>query len=333
MQRKFNIMGVILTEYNVADSALWNAFIEKSANGTIFHRSDFLAYHHPKFKSNINNLIWLKNENFFSLMPLGIFRSDKEIIARSPYGASWGGLVHPDNMTLNYSRQIVKTLIEYLKANNIDKCFITATPGCYYKTYSYHFEFSLLEAGFKLINSEIQDVVPLSQIKNNVWELFTSKCRNQSRKGLENFSITQNVTPEEFYPILVEDKKRHNNASITHSLKDLTLLHNTFPDKVIFSVARLKNSNEMAGLCLFVGNDNCVMTFYLSQTAGAVGKNGVNALIAIHLEQAFKQGYKFFDFGCSSFNTKVENIGVAEFKESFGSIGISRNTYLWNNSK
>ena len=47
-----------MIEYNAAYHNLWNDFVERVDNGTIFHRLDFLAYHGQKFKVNEEHLLW-----------------------------------------------------------------------------------------------------------------------------------------------------------------------------------------------------------------------------------------------------------------------------------
>jgi len=322
-----------IIDYTAGYFDKWNQFIEQSNNGTIFHNLKFLGYHGTKFANNEHHLIWLKGNELFAVMPLAVFESENEgKIAKSPYGASWGGVVFSPKFKLKNALQITNSIIEYLAQNSISKVFITTTPSPYYHHYTNVLDFSLLISGFKLYNQDVMHVVELPRDEKDILSLSDRKSRNKSKNALNEFDIHKNVSPNDFYPILLEDKERHKSVP-THTLAELVKINRVFSDKIFFDIAISKNSDAKAGICYFVGNDNCIATFYMSQTNSAIGKNGVNALVVTGMSDAVKKGFKYFDFGCSSYKMRIDNIGVAEFKESFGAAGYARNTYLYEISR
>jgi hypothetical protein len=318
-------MHLIIKKYNINQYEKWNNFIDKSNNGTLFHKLAFLSYHNQKFISNEHHLAWYKGETLFACMPLGFFEIEDKKIAKSPYGASWGGLVHGSKFKLKDAIEIVDSLIIYLSQNNVNEFITTITPQCYFENYTNYFEFALLQSSFKLTNSDVMHIVKLPENIKDVTLCLDSKCRNQTKKSFEKIVIKRNVEATEFYDILMQDKIRHNSLP-THTLDDMILLKNILPNSIFFDVGIFED-NSRAGVCYFVGNKNCISTFYLAQEDLAKGKNGLNALILCGMEEAVKAGYKYFDFGCSSVNSQIQNIGVSEFKESFGATGLFRNTY------
>ena len=48
----------------------------------------------------------------------------------------------------------------------------------------------------------------------------------------------------------------------------------------------------------------------------------MNALLFHGMKRAFREGIKYMDLGCSTINSQVQNMGVAEFKEGFGTKGV-----------
>jgi lipid II:glycine glycyltransferase (peptidoglycan interpeptide bridge formation enzyme) len=106
------------------------------------------------------------------------------------------------------------------------------------------------------------------------------------------------------------------------------LLKQKYPEKIIMDVAYDENNNG-AAICYFVGNSKGIMTFYMAQQTGALGKNGLNVLVINGMQKAIEEGYNNFDFGCSSIQGKIENMGVSEFKESFGSKAFIRKSYFF----
>ncbi len=313
--------------FDIAKKDVWNNFIAKqSNNGTIFHHLDFLAYHQNRFTDKEHHLGFYKGEQLVAVLPLGIFEQEDKKIAKSPYGASWGGLVFLESLKLKYHIELVESLVNYLKDLQINQFYMTVTPSFYYKNYSSFFEFALFQKGFQLKNRDVMHVVELPKNVENVMQVLDSKCRNQTRKALEQVEIIENANIEDFYVALLEDKIRHNSMP-THTLEELKRINELNADFLRVDVAIDKENNK-AGVCYFKGNEQAIMTFYMAQQNAILGKNPLNALVFKGMENAVNQGFKYFDFGCSSVGGKIQNIGVSEFKESFGAKGMFRDTYF-----
>ena len=328
--RKIAVSEMIsVVKYTKDKFDTWNNFVEKANNGTIFHRLDFLGYHGNKFEKNEHHLMFYKGDTLLAVLPLAIFEEGEVKTAKSPYGASWGGLVFSDKLSIKYVIFITDSLLEYLGGQNVSECVITVTPQCYYIKPTNYFEFSLFSKGFQVVNRENHLVVELPDKAEKIMDVLDSKCRNQTRKGLKVFTkFLEETSCENYYPILMEDKVRHNSMP-THTEKDLEYLSTVFPKAVTFDVVISEEDNR-AGICYFKANRNCVLTFYMSQQNSALRLNGTNALVYRGMERAVLNGVKYFDFGGSSLNSKIRNIGVSEFKESFGAYGVFRDTYKIN---
>lgn len=318
---------ISIKQFDVLEKDIWNSFVENgSNNGTIFHRLDFLAYHQNRFTENEHYLSFYKGEQIVALMPLAIFNQADKKVAKSPFGASWGGLVFTENLKLKYHIELVEVLVNYLKNLHVNQVDITVTPTFYYKNYTSFFEFALFQKGFKVKNREIMHV---TYLPNNVEEtmlVLDSKCRNQTRRALEQVEVIENANIEDFYVALQEDKLRHHSIP-THTLEELKLIQSLNHDFMQVDVAKDKYGNK-AGICYFKGNPQGIMTFYMAQQNAILGKNSLNALVFKGMERAISQGFKYFDFGCSSVGSKIQNIGVSEFKESFGAKGMFRDSYF-----
>lgn len=313
-----------LRKYVEGDYEKWNQFVEDGINGTIFHRLDFLDYHGEKFKDNSHHLIWENGPKFYALLPLAVFVENGKCIAKSPFGASWGGFVHSGNLSLKNAILIVNELIDYLKSIRVDEIIFTPTPQLYYKRNNNFFEFAMLTAGFKLINRDIIHVVDLQEF-TDTWDILDSKCRNQVRKGNQLFDINKDVEVSQVYSIIREDKERLK-ANITHTKAELEYLNGVL-GSVSFDLAINKSDSSKACVCYFKCTDNVILTFYMAQETLARGKNGLNSLVFNGMLNAKNKGYKYFDFGTSSAGGKIINIGVSDFKESFGAKGFFRDTY------
>lgn len=319
-----------LVEYEDKYYNKWNEFVENSNNGTIFHRLDFLSYHNNKFAKNGNHLLWLKGGKIIALLPFGIFKRNGEFIGKSPFGASFGGFIHNENVKITEAIEIVESFLKYILNISINKCEIIFPPYTYYSEYNNHFEFALYSLGFKLEDRIFTSILRTPPLNSDIWHVFSSNSRNSVRKASKNFDYYHDVTPDLFYPILIEDKKRHDFAVPTHTLEDLIKLKELFPSRVVFDIA-VNKENEKAGICYFHVNNKCIITFYLSQEDKALGSNGLRYLIYEGIKNALKLQYQYIDFGTSLDKELVlqKNTGVAIFKERCGAKGYFRDTYVW----
>jgi hypothetical protein len=159
------------------------------------------------------------------------------------------------------------------------------------------------------------------------WNGYQWRTRTSIRRAVDHFDINEDVNPADFYPILVEDKRRHDNAPVTHSLDDLTYLKTTFPGLVAFDIATHRKSGGKAGICYFQASPTTVLTFYISQETSILKENGPSVLIDRGIKRSIEKGLRYFDFGASSIGYHIQNPGVANFKEGFGAIGLTRESF------
>lgn len=312
-----------LLPYAVEHYDVWNRFVAESNNGTLFHRQDFLDYHGDRFAREAHHLIWMQGEEPRVLLPLGVFEQDGRRVARSPVGASWGGFVHGSRFGLQDARQVVAMLTSFLRDLDVDTCSVTLPPRCYYRSYSNHVEFALAECGFRPSTREITHAVRLPRDPAVVPDLLSKTCRYTARRALRRVSVEENVAPEDFYDILLADKRRHG-AVPTHTLEELTNLHASLPGGIRIDIAHANGAR--AGICYFVANDRSACVFYMAQNEEARNGGFMNGLVLHGMRHFAARGFEWLDFGCSTYKMVVYE-GVARFKESFGADGLFRDTY------
>jgi hypothetical protein len=315
-----------LHRFQPEDRAAWADFLDLADNATIFHSLDFLDYHGDRFKEEAHHLLWRKGERLFAALPLGVFEEGGQRLARSPYGASWGGLVHESRFKLKYALEIVGSLVDYLRAREISECVITPPPSCYYGQYNNHFEFALVAHGFQTVNRELTSVIDLRGCTDPM-ALMTTSARSPARKAKKHgVQVVRDAPLDVFYPLLEETKERLG-GDITHTLADLQWLQAHLPGRIKVDVA-YHEAEPIAGN-LYFDNKHGLLCFYLSHRKTHDHLSAPNLLIYDALCWAVDQGRASFDFGCSSVRQQIQNLGVSNFKENFGARGLFRETYRW----
>jgi lipid II:glycine glycyltransferase (peptidoglycan interpeptide bridge formation enzyme) len=304
------------------DYANWKMLLNSSFGSTIFHNPDFLAYHCNRFKEH--HLGVYNGDTLMGVMPMALFEENGKTIAKSPYGASYGGFVF--NRVLNYSdsKKIVTEFKEYLKTNSIHEIIITPPLPIYYSTYSETFLFALLQEGFKIINSDITSVIDISE--NDLGKnTFTSRARNMSRKAIKaGVTCHFDAGIDDFWLLMSKTFIKHGTKP-THTFENWKWLMENLPGMIWCDVAYVRNI-PIAGIGHFKINNLTDSSFYLCNDLEYQDTQALSLLICEILKNAQHQGYKWFDFGTSSVNM-VARENIFSFKESFGSVGLFRSTY------
>lgn len=313
--------------YTTEQAEKLNAFVESAPNGTLFHRPDFLSYHGDRFKDKEVFIVWKKGEAVFAMMPATVGDESGVKTLRSPYGASFGGPVVSAKFKLRHAMALVESLKSWITEQGIAKSYLTIAPQTYYTNYSNYLEFALCSQGFNFRYRECFSTVPLKATADEQWAAFEGRARTSVKKATDQFDIEYDASAADFYPILLEDKIRHDNAKPTHTAQELELLKSRFPDKVRFDIATHKETGARAAICYFVPHVQTIMTFYMAQETAALRLDGTNVLVWSGMQDAIAKGFRYFDFGGSTIGYEIQNMGVAEFKESFGAVGYFRDAF------
>lgn len=313
--------------YNPSHFNEWNAFVEASNEGTLFHRLDFLAYHRERFLQKEHHMLFYKGQQLFGVMPMALIPENGNITARSPYGASYGGPVFERSLDYAESKIVVASLIDYLSHLKVASCKLVLPITCCYSRYSDTFRLALLEYGFRCTNRDISSVVHL-KTDRHISEYMNSRARNMARKAQKSgVSIIQHASIEHFW-LVVQKTFENHGVNPTHSLDEFQWLCTNLPEQVYVDVAYI-GDQPAAGIGYFVINKRVISSFYLCRDAEFQDTQAQSLLIYDALVRLQNSSFTWFDFGTSSVNMQGRE-NIFRFKESFGAIGLFRDTYIWN---
>ena len=302
----------------------WEKIIQYSNNGTLFHTRKFLSYH-PKDRFIDHSLVFFKNNKPFSLLPaVEINELDSKILFSHP-GASIGSFVTPTDLSFNDALQLVDKLNRYIKKLNFSGIRITLPPIIYNKRKTNYIDYSLLRYGYKYVKREISSILYLeNSIEENV-NKFKPSHRQALRKAQRSGIVVKKSDDfNSFYKILKKNLKNRHDVTPTHSVDELLKLKSMFPKEIILHGAFLE-SKMIGGVVSFVTNDEVILAFYISHDEIFQKFRPINLLFYEVLKDAITNNFKVFDFGIFTIDEEP-NMGLAKFKENFGSSGIFRDT-------
>jgi hypothetical protein len=313
-----------IIEYSDVWKERWDDFVLNSNNGSMFHLQKFFDYHTPgKFK--FNHLIFLKNKKIAALLPGRL----KDGIYESPIGASYGSIVTKD-VKFAEAMEIVSALLEYGKANSIKEFELTPAPMIYETHQNQNLEFAMRWLGFNYKLHYISSGIKLNKGDDYLLR-FTPTTRRNVRKTfhIPEMRVEINERYDEFYPILVENKAKHD-AKPTHSYEDLLRLKQLMPNNLKLFMVYV-GEKPIGGSLMFYANKNVALCFYNMMLYEFAEYKPMHRIMYEVVNDATEHGYSYVDIGVSqdtkAVNPMTPSMSLIEFKEQFDAKTIMRNTF------
>ena len=318
----------IITKFNALNEfENWDLFVDKTYNGTIFHKKIFLEYHQHKYDYKI--LSFYNNQN---KLLAGLIFINKNNNLISPYGASYGGIIFTP-MPIASMNEIVVELISWSRQNQINAINITTAPIVYNDSLIQDADFLYLYNGFKLSGVKFSSVIDLKLFGDNIVESYSNMGKRAIKKSIKSkLYLKMNSDLDKYYKILSINKKKFN-VRPAHKLNELKYLIEKNPNKInLFEIYYEKNL--IAGIITFHCNKKTLLTFYIASDPEYHLHRPVNRCLHEVVLYAIKEGYDFIDLGVSM-NTDNDNPmepawSLISFKEFTGARGFLRNSYRLN---
>jgi hypothetical protein len=304
----------------------WNEFVENSSSGTIFHRLDFLDYHPDDRFEEHPLMFYYGGQRLLGVFPLALVKGENSVIAKSPYGGSYGGFAVNSDIKFRYADEMVELLLDYVRDIGAERLIIRPTPREQHHHPSSYYEYHYIENGFTVSDRELTNVVDLRRIDDNRFDIYERSCRSKIRKSIRRgVEIKEGSNAwADFHEILKQTQARHDKEP-THTLEELRHLSESFPERVRMSLA-YTDEMPIAGIMQFLANEKTNFHFYNCHKVEYRDFAPVNQLIDREIEWSIENGFDLFDLGTTIENFK-RNEGLIRFKESFGATGHFRNVY------
>lgn len=314
-----------IVKYTDAYKEAWDEFVLESNNGTMFHMQKFFDYHHEG-KFHFDHLLFIEKDNIQAVLP-GAIKND---MYESPIGASYGSIVTKD-LRFHDALRMVDTLEEWAKKEGLSGLMLTSAPMIYERMPNQNLDFALLWRGFSYDLHYISSAIKLIP-DEDILQRFRPTIRRNIRKYLDDpdLRVELNEKYEEFYPILLENKSRHD-VKPTHSLEDLYKLRELMPDRLKLFMVYYKDK-PIAGSLLFIANDVVSLCFYNMLLYDYAYLKPIHRVMYEVTKWSTENGYQYVDIGVSQ-DTKADNpmtpsMSLIEFKEKFDARTIMRNTLV-----
>ena len=103
---------LIIKRHSKNNKVLWDSFVKKANNGTLFHLRKFLSYH-PEGKFVDHSIEFYKKNTLFSVFPAAKSNINGKNLLVSHPGLTVGSFVVPESISISDSFDLTRVLIDY----------------------------------------------------------------------------------------------------------------------------------------------------------------------------------------------------------------------------
>ncbi len=307
----------IIKRYDDSCKKEWNDFVSSSCNGTFLFFREYMDYHAHRYDDH--SIMIYRKGYLQALLPAHLINE----VFFSHQGLTYGGFVVNREMTADDMMDIFNKVIEYLILNTAVLKWIYRSIPHIYSSYPCEGDlYALFRHNASLIERKISTVIP----SDGAMEFSTLRMRKVHKAEKEGFIICKDNDFASFWNVLEENLKDRHEAKPIHSLEEMELLHERFPENILLYSVYSDKGKTMAG-CVIYLSKNVAHVQYIGSSPVGREKGAVDFLFYYLTHKEFKE-VKYFDMGTSvEDGGRVLNEGLIFQKEGFGGRAVVYDTY------
>ncbi|MBR5892308.1 MAG: GNAT family N-acetyltransferase [Bacteroidaceae bacterium] len=293
----------------------WNRFVADSRNGTFLHLREYMDYHSDRFTDN--SLLFYRNGELTAILPANI----KEETVVSHGGLTYGGLLLGDNATADCVLDIFSSLMEYLETKGIKSLIYRPVPHIYHRYPCEEDLYALFRNNAQLTERKISTTIKLCD------PLPFKGRRKLTASTKSRLHIVEDNNFTAFWEVLDSRLKDKYGVAPVHSLQEIELLHNRFPNNILLFRVTDGSSVTLGGVVMYVAG-TVIHTQYTGTTDEGRRIGVLDHLYNYLINERFKQ-YDYLDFGVSvEQGGHYLNSGLIAQKEGLGGRAVMYDTYV-----
>ncbi len=308
-----------LVSYSDEYESLWDSWCDSAGNSTLLHSRKFLSYHGDRFDDA--SVLIFETGRLVGVIPAARAQHDSTLVVSHP-GATYGGIVHQG--WLNGERMI--EVLEQLKAHyrecGYSKFLYKPLPHVYACVPSQDDLYALFRLGAQRVRCDLSCAIDLSARRTP-----SERRRRGVKKALKSVTLVNGSEQlVGLWGVLAKNLERKHDASPVHSLAELIMLSERFPENIQVRTATVGGVVE-AGVILF-SSPNVWHAQYIASSEIGYTVSALDAVFNSAIDEALNKGARYFDFGTSNEQGGlVLNDGLYRFKSEFGGGGMAHEYY------
>jgi FemAB-related protein (PEP-CTERM system-associated) len=292
-----NAASVEVVPWDSTWDAAWDRYVIAHRDGTFFHSLAWRDAVQDCFPHQAHYIIAIAANRIVGLLPLFFVRSRLagRVLLSVPYATAGGILADSRQIALALHREAGR-IAGRLRCRGIE--FRSARAQV---------------PGIPILNRYVGFTRALPAVVDEEWRWLPRKARAEARRARDRFGLEvafEDSLIGEVWDLYARNMRRL--GSINYPRMFFKQLLARTPDAHWTTIVT-RNGREVAGLLTFLFRDR-VLPYFFGCTAEARECGAANFLYARVMEEAIRQGFRFFDFGRS----RRDNVGSVDFKRLQG---------------
>ena len=306
----------IVKRYTTDQQVLWDNFVDSSRNGTFLHKRGYMDYHSHRFTDH--SLMFYRGEELVAIVPAHI----KENCFCSHNGLTYGGMLLPCNTTTADVLELFNAMAGYLQENTaVTSIIYKPTPHIYHSYPCEEDLYALFRHGATLTERKVSSAIPLNA------PLPIGGRRKLTAKTKASLHIVEDGDLATFWEILHERLQNKYDTAPVHSIEEISLLKERFPENIKFYSVADNDGNTLGGVVLFI-TGNVIHMQYSATTEEGRRLSALDYLYEELINNRYA-GKGYFDFGISvEDGGRYLNCGLIAYKERLGGRAVVYDTYV-----
>lgn len=310
-----------IIRYTVDKEQAWDEFVRSAKNATFLCERKYMDYHSNRFTDH--SLMFYLKGKLYAVMPANVVGDT----LYSHQGLTYGGVIMSNKCTAAPVMAMFDEMNEYLKSEGIRKVIYKHIPHIYSTIPAEEDLYALYRQDAKIIARGLSSAFSLTSLPR--WRQDRKTAMNRAiATGLSTSVATEQRDYEEFWKVLQSNLVSRHGVKPVHTVDEMLLLHERFPENIVLYVTRNANGAMVAGVLMYY-TGRVAHTQYMSASEEGK-KNGALEMTLHTVMHNMPSGAELFDFGISTEDGgNYLNEGLIMQKEGFGGRGICYDTYEW----
>lgn len=305
---------ISLTLYREEFRPFWDKIVLTSRNGNFLHLRDYVGYHAHRFDEQ--SLIVFKQGKAVAIFPCN--RVEDRIMSYG--GLTYAGLIYGNDVRATDVLAIFQQLVDYFRGIGCKSLTYKAVPHIFHRYPSEEDLYALFRLGARLTRRDLSTVVPV----NNRIKWSDSRKNTIRKAEKQAVVVLEGDFLESFHALLARSLQKFGTAPV-HSLEELLLLKNRFPDQIRLFGA-FKADTLLAGALIY-DFGHVAHSQYLASSDEGKSLGALDLVLARLLDREFLL-HQYFSFGVSTEQQgHYLNEGLVFQKEGFGGRAVVHDFY------
>ncbi len=328
---------ISISRYTQNKQTEWDDFVKVSKNGTFLFLRAYMDYHSDRFQDH--SLMFYNEKNrLIAVLPANIKTTASTLTPNlstlnsqpstlhSHQGLTYGGFVLSPEIHISEVGELFRLTVAYLKENGFSEWNYKQIPYIYHLIPSQEEDYWLWRYNATLKACNMMTAIDLG---NSEIDITSSRKRTYFNKlTRQGFTVAIDDNIRNFWPILEDNLMERFCSRPVHSLSEIELLKQRFPDNIVCCTVKNPDGKTIAGTLLFI-TQQVVRTQYISASHEGKHTNALDYLM-LSLINHYKSHpeYRYFEFGTSMAEDGIHlNEGLILQKEGFGGRAVACNIY------